>query len=98
MRIIPLTDYPAARRPTETRKSQTSWARDARSGKIPGAFQFTDGGDWYVDLDTHDATVRRRVTPLGERVPNFDEDVLALAKELGISEEEARIASNAARG
>lgn len=100
MKIIPLTEYPAARRPFES-KNRASWARDAKSGKIPGAFRFTPGGDWFVDLEAHDAAVRAlsavSTEPVGGSAGAQDA-VLDLADRLGLSFDDVKIALEAAGG
>lgn len=97
MKIIPLTEYPAARRPFES-KNRASWARDAKAGKIPGAFRFTPGGDWFVDLEAHDAAVRAlSSSPVGGSA-DVQDAVLDLAERLGLSFDDVKIALEAASG
>lgn len=91
MKIIPLSDYPSARRPFEN-KSRSSWTHQARAGKIPGALRFTEGGDWFVVLDTHDREVQKRVALAQTVKIEFDnDDIRRLVRELGITEEDIRI-------
>lgn len=88
MRIVPLTEYPKLYRPTE-QKSQTSWARDARRGRIPGAFQFVKNGDWYVDLDAHDRIVKQKIAELADKnakEPGLSaNEVHSLAEKVGLT-------------
>lgn len=100
LKIIPLTEYPGARRPLES-KSRASWTRDAKMGKIPGAFRFTPGGDWFVDLEAHDAAVRALSAAPAVFVSDktdTEDAAIALADRLGLSFDDVKIALEAAGG
>jgi len=96
MNICPLSKYSELRRPHES-KTRASWCRDARSGKIPGAFQFIEGGDWFVDLDIHDETVRRLTSEQPHTLPkSLPDEIQRMALRLNLSEEDIRLAMKAA--
>lgn len=62
MNIAKLSEYEHLRRPSSIRKrSLSTLRRDAASGRIPGAFQMTDRGSWWVDLDMHDQIIKERI-------------------------------------
>lgn len=61
MEIVKLSEYAERRRSRHHPPSPAMLRREARNGLIPGAFQQVQGGDWYVDLDHHDAVIRDRI-------------------------------------
>ncbi|MDP2141350.1 MAG: hypothetical protein Q8L20_11115 [Gammaproteobacteria bacterium] len=101
MQIVPLQEYARLRRSTE-RKAACSWARDAKAGRIWGAFRYHPTGPWFVDLDIHDEEVRKMATyrpvkkPANEDLPP---DFLKLAAEMGLdlTSEDLQVAARAAR-
>ena len=94
MQIVPISQYPSLRRPLED-KSSKSWARDARQGRIPGAFKLPNGGGWFVDLDIHDEEVRNLAAGHKNHKP-LDGDLESLAARFGLDEEDMQAAMEAA--
>lgn len=69
MRIVKLSEYRDLRRSKRKPPSLLTLRREAKDGKIPGAYQNVQGGDWYVDLDYHDQTIRERIESNRVAVP-----------------------------
>ncbi|MGH1373572.1 MAG: hypothetical protein ACRBBW_16145 [Cellvibrionaceae bacterium] len=55
------TEYDQYYRPHATPRPAASLRKDARENKIPGAFQMTAKGDWWVDTITHDKIIAERI-------------------------------------
>lgn len=91
--VVELDEFVTLRRP-HTKKAACSWVRDAKSGKIPGAFQMGGRGQWYVNLDTYDEEVRRMSSP---KAPASGDRLLALAEKLNITPAQVELAIKAAR-
>lgn len=85
-------DFVELRRPYD-KKSGPQWVRDAKGGKIPGAFQFNDRGPWFVNLDVYDVEVQKLSAP---KTPPPDDALQQLAASLGISESEMQTVRRAA--
>lgn len=82
--VVPIEHFVRLRRPYEA-KAACSWIRDARDGKVPGAFQFGGRGRWYVCLDIYDEEVRKLSTP--KKNASADDDKIAqVARLLSIDE------------
>ncbi len=90
--IVPLADFVRLRRPHES-KAMCNWNRDARAGKIPGAFQFQGRGPWFVNLDTYDEEVRKLSAP---KTPSPDTSIESLAEKLGLSPADLALVREAA--
>lgn len=100
MNIVPLAEYVRLRRPAEIHKAACSWARQAAAGRIPGAFRFHSTGPWMVDLDIHDAEVRKMATPKITAAPDSgtpSHDIEQLAALLGLSDADVQAAKRAAQ-
>lgn len=62
MELIKLTsEYDLKYRPNAKARPAATLRRAAAEGKIPGAFQMTQGGDWWVDVQTHDQTIAEKI-------------------------------------
>lgn len=92
--IVPLAEFVKLRRAHE-HKHPYSWIRDAKAGKLPGAFQFNGRGAWFVCLDAYDAGVQKLSAP---KTPAPDDSLQLLADRLGLSPAEYATAQRAARG
>ncbi|MFT6550530.1 MAG: hypothetical protein ACJA1I_000558 [Zhongshania marina] len=73
MQIVKLCEYPKHRLSAESAPSIGTLRRDAAKGRLPGAFRLTDGGAWYVDLDTHDKVIKERIEENMVATPANDE-------------------------
>lgn len=93
MKIVPLKDYVIQRRPAEQSKKNCTWVRACNNGLIPGAFRYSPTGPWFVDLDIHDSEVRKLASG---KPAQSDESIDALARSLGLTQEDLEIAYQAA--
>ena len=55
------SEYDAHYRPHADPRPASTLRRDARLSLIPGAFQMTPNGDWWVDTETHDRIIAERI-------------------------------------
>lgn len=98
MNIVPLAEYVRVRRGAEKHKAACSWARAAAAGRIPGAFRYHSVGPWMVDLDIHDAEVRKLTAPKITAAPDSgspSHDIEQLAALLGLSDADVQAAKRA---
>lgn len=94
MQLVKLSEYEGLRRTHSKRRALCTLRREAASGKIPGAFQMDAGGDWWVDLDTHDKIIEERINlqmveissaPAPEPIQEDDDMVVSqILKDLGL--------------
>ena len=86
MHLVKLIDYQDERRAKKSHVSISCLRKQAQAGKIPGAFKMDDGGDWWVDLDTHDEVIKERIesqmveipaTQSSQAAPANDDEVVA---------------------
>tara|TARA_R110002072_G_scaffold21764_7_gene76799 strand:+ start:143 stop:448 length:306 start_codon:yes stop_codon:yes gene_type:complete len=62
MKLVKLSEYQRLRRGENSCTGLSTLRRHAKAGGIPGAFQMDTGGDWWVDLETHDEIIRERIS------------------------------------
>lgn len=89
---VKLSTFAELRRPLD-KKSACQWVRDAKAGKIPGAFQWEAGGAWYVNLDAYDEAMQKLLAP---KVIDADDEIVKLGERLGLSSLEVALARAAA--
>lgn len=99
MNIVPLAEYVRLRRAAEQHKAACSWARAAAAGRIPGAFRYHPTGPWMVDLDIHDAEVRKLTAPIitTTGIGSSSLDIEQLAAKLGLTPNDVQVARRAAQ-
>ena len=61
MKLAKLSEYEDLRRAHTKRRTLSTLRKEAAAGKIPGAFQMTEGGGWWIDLDRHDRIIQDRI-------------------------------------
>jgi hypothetical protein len=61
MKLAKLSEYEDLRRAHTKRRTLSTLRKEAAAGKIPGAFQMTEGGGWWIDLDKHDRIIQDRI-------------------------------------
>ncbi|MCG8381798.1 MAG: hypothetical protein MJA28_06210 [Gammaproteobacteria bacterium] len=60
--LLKLSEYDEHYRPKKTPRSLSTLRRQAAGGKIPGAFQMSVNGSWWVDTIEHDKVISENVT------------------------------------
>ena len=85
MRLIKLNEYNKHVRQELPPLRISVLRKWASQGKIPGAFQQTARGDWWVDLDYHNVVIQERIQAIesDSQVAVSPADTAATASELG---------------
>jgi hypothetical protein len=84
MRLVKLNEYNKHIRQELPPLGISVLRKWARQGKIPGAFQQTARGDWWVDLDYHNQVIQERIQAIeSDSLASCDAVGAAPVSELG---------------